>query len=176
MNGNLPLIIDDAKKLADAVFQVYPQVVTNYSTTIGPVSTPEQQKILFDLSVTCLAIANKESRVEKMREERKNGHPKPPTPPTPPQPPKPRILSETKTDGTVTPVNGEPVTLDDPERKPRDERDRPTEQLIQELNIRTPKEAGFLRYKKQLSFKEWIRVKDVLSAREIANGGAMVPP
>lgn len=172
MNGNLPLIIDDAKRLADAVFQVYPQVVTNYSTTIGPVSTPEQQKILFDLSVTCLAIANKESRVEKMREERKNGngHPRPPTPPTPPQLPKPRILSETKTDGTTTPVDES-----DTERKPRDERDRHTEQLIRELNIRTPKEAGFLRYRKQISFKEWLRVKDYLSAKEILAGGVAFP-
>ena len=74
------------------------------------------------------------------------------------------------------PFDREPITLEETPRKPRDERDRPTEQLIQELGIRTPKEAGFLRYKKQISFKEWIRVRDYLSAREIRAGGAVTSP
>jgi hypothetical protein len=65
----------------------------------------------------------------------------------------------------------EPVTISDTEYKPRDDRDRPTEQLIQELNIRTPKEAGYLRYKGEISYREWMRVKDEVSKREIANGG-----
>jgi hypothetical protein len=158
VNGNLSQVVEDAKKLTDAVFQVYPQVLSNYSSLIGPVSTPEQQKILFDLSVTCLAIANKESRVEKFREDRKNGnnHPSPPTHPQPPQPPV---------------KDREPMTLDDSERKPRDERDRPTDLLIQELGIRTPKQAGFLRYQGTISYKEWQRVRDEVSRREMKEAG-----
>jgi hypothetical protein len=149
-------VVEDAKKLTDAVFQVYPQVLSSYSSLIGPVSTPEQQKILFDLSVTCLAIANKESRVEKFREDRKNGNCYP-TPPTPPQPPKP-------------PQDKEPITLYESERKPRDDRDRPTEQLIHDLNIKTPKQAGFLRYQGTISYKERHRVRDYVPRQEIQGG------
>jgi hypothetical protein len=190
VNGNLTQVVEDAKKLTDAVFQVYPQVLSSYSSLIGPVSTPEQQKILFDLSVTCLAIANKESRVEKFREDRKNGngngH----------QLQKPRVISETPATPAKTgeqpeqkegvsqaeqpkpapngprPPEDEPTPL----RTPRDERDRPTEQLIQELNIRTPKEAGYLRYKKQISFKEWQRVRDYVSQQEIQRAGGFTRP
>ena len=59
------------------------------------------------------------------------------------------------------------------ERKPRDERDRPTEQLINELNIKSPKQAEFLRYQGAISYREWQRVRDEVSRREIANGGVL---
>jgi regulator of PEP synthase PpsR (kinase-PPPase family) len=74
MNGNLPLIVEDAKRLGDAVFGIYPTLAERYTATIGPVVNADQQKILFDLAVACIGIANKEQRVSQMREERKNGN------------------------------------------------------------------------------------------------------
>ena len=71
------------------------------------------------------------------------------------------------------PFDREPITLEEPPRKPHDERDRPTEQLIQELGIKTPRQAGWLRFKKVISYGEWQRVRDCLSAREIQQGGAV---
>jgi len=89
-----------------------------------------------------------------------NGHSSPPTPPKPPKPP----------------FDKEPITLGEPEMKPLDERDRPTEQLINDFDIKTPKQAGFLRYKGAISYREWRRVKDEVSKREILNGVEMVSP
>ena len=71
------------------------------------------------------------------------------------------------------PFDREPITLEEPPRKPRDERDRPTEQLIQELDIKTARQAGWLRFKKVISYGEWQRVRDCLSAREIQQGGVV---
>ena len=56
--------------------------------------------------------------------------------------------------------------------KMRDTRDRPTEQLIKELNIKSPIQAGWLRANKQISYIEWKRVKDYVSQQEIESGGA----
>ena len=157
MNGNFSQIVEDAQKLSEAVFQVYPAVAEKYKTIIGPVVNAEQQKILFDLSVTCVGIANKDSRVQQMRDDKKNGHP------TPPQPPKP-------------PLDKNPITLDEPSKKPRDERNRPTGQLIEELDIKSPKQAGFLRYQGAISYKEWQRVRDEVSRREIEKAGGFSNP
>jgi len=57
--------------------------------------------------------------------------------------------------------------------KRRDTRDRPTEQLIKELNIKSPAQAGWLRANKEISYIEWKRVKDYVSQKEIDNGGFM---
>jgi len=161
MNGNFSQIVEDAQKLSEAVFQVYPAVAEKYTTIIGPVVNADQQKILFDLSVTCVGIANKDSRVQQMRDDKKNSYGRPV--PTPPQPPKP-------------PLDKDPITLDEPSMKPRDERDRPTEQLIKELNIKSPAHAGWLRANKDISYIEWKRVKDEVSRREIEIGRAQTSP
>lgn len=161
MNGNLPMIIEDARKLADAVFKVYPQVLANYSSAIGPVSTPEQQKILFDLSVTCLAIANKESRVAAWKEERKNGNGN-------------GHKDSTQHDCDVPLVPGADKT--EQGYRQRDTRDRPTEQLIKELNIKSPAQAGWLRANKEISYIEWKRIRDYVSQKEIENGGGFTSP
>jgi len=150
MNGNLTLIIEDAKKLANAVFSVYPDVLRNYSTLIGPVSTPEQQKILFDLCVACIGISNKESRVAAWKEERKNGN------------------GNGHSNGNNG--NGENGY------KQRDIRDRSIEQLIKELNIKSPAQAGFLRARKEISYMEWKAVHDHLCQKEIDGASGFSSP
>jgi hypothetical protein len=59
--------------------------------------------------------------------------------------------------------------------KPRDDRNRPTEQLVKELNIKSPAHAGWLRVKKIISYIEWQRVRDYVSQLEIVNGGKAAP-
>ena len=178
-----------AKKLAIAVFDVYRTTAKKYERAIGPIIIPEQQKVVLDVALACVGIANKEQRVEKFREERKNGNG------NSPQPPKPKVVSETKPAEAVEnePVKPEqkdgvaqadllkPTTKppeDEPEkpRKPRDDRNRPTEQLITELNIKSPAQAGWLRARKEISYIEWQRVKDYVSQQQIANGGKLASP
>jgi hypothetical protein len=60
--------------------------------------------------------------------------------------------------------------------KERDMRNRPTEQLIRELDFKSPKQAGFLRYQGTISYKEWRRVRDEVSRREIAQAGGFSNP
>jgi hypothetical protein len=170
VNGNLTQVVQDAQRLATAVFDVYRTTAKEYERAIGPIVSPEQQKVVLDVALACVGIANKEQRVEKFREDRRNGDgnnhqsPKPKViPETPTTPAKTVEQPERKEGATLAdqpkpaptppkpPEDEEPMPLGKPERKPRDERDRPTEQLIQELNIRTPKQAGFLRYKKEIS-------------------------
>jgi hypothetical protein len=48
-----------------------------------------------------------------------------------------------------------------------DTRNRPPEQIVEKLKIKTPAQAGFLRAKGEMSYKEWQRVRDYVSKREI---------
>jgi ABC-type uncharacterized transport system involved in gliding motility auxiliary subunit len=65
MNGNLSQVVEDAQRLATAVFDVYRTTAKEYERAIGPIVSPEQQKVVLDVALACVGIANKESRVEK---------------------------------------------------------------------------------------------------------------
>lgn len=179
MNGNMKQVVEDAKSLAEAVFEVYPVVAETYKQKVRSIMDVNQEKILFDLAVACVGIANKEQRVQQYREDRKNGccgngqkAAAPPvsaekvegpvTKPTPPQPP-------------AKPAEKKPEPNNGNGWKPRDTRNRPVEQLIQELNIKSPAQAGFLRARHQLSYREWRGVHEFLCQREIEGAGALPP-
>jgi hypothetical protein len=51
--------------------------------------------------------------------------------------------------------------------KPWDNRNRPPEQLIKELNIKSPAHAGYLRADKKISYPEWKAVQEILCKQEI---------
>jgi len=175
VNGNLSQVVQDAQRLATAVFDVYRTTTKEYERAIGPIVSPEQQKTVLDVALACVGIANKEQRVEKFREDRKNGHNG-----NGHQPPKPKVISETKPAEAVeketetpkpeTATNGGTPMAQSGYRQ-RDTRDRPTEQLIKELNIKSPAQAGFLRARKEISYIEWQRVRDYVSLQEIRGAG-----
>ena len=180
MNGNLSQVVEDAQRLATAVFDVYRTTAKEYERAIGPIVSPEQQKVVLDVALACIGISNKEQRVEKFREDRKNGHsnrnghkadakqdardvPAMPVTQTPEQKDVPKPETATS-GGTPTGQSG---------YRQRDARDRPTEQLIKELNIKSPAQAGWLRARKEIFYIEWQRVRDYVSQQEVANGGKL---
>jgi hypothetical protein len=187
VTGNLSQVVEDAQRLATAVFDVYRTTAKEYERAIGPIVSPEQQKVVLDMALACVGIANKEQRVEKWREERKNGHnghkadAKPAASDVQVMPGAEKTEEKSAVAQAERPnpaPNGPRPPEDEPERpiKPRDTRNRPVEQLIRELDIKSPAQAGFLRARKEISYIEWQRVRDEVSRREIRGAGGFSTP